>query len=73
MKIKSIELFAIHLPLRDPFIVSYDTYYYMTSIIVKIETDEGIAGYGESVPDEHVTGESFEGTYHVLKEKSHLP
>lgn len=69
MKIKSIELFAIHLPLRDPFIVSYDTYYYMTSIIVKIETDEGIAGYGESVPDEHVTGESFEGTYHVLKEK----
>jgi L-alanine-DL-glutamate epimerase-like enolase superfamily enzyme len=69
VKITSIELHAIHLPLRDPFIVSYDTYDHMPSIIVKIETDEGIAGYGESVPDEHVTGESFEGTYHVLKQK----
>ncbi len=67
MKIKSIQLFAIHLPLKEPFIVSYKTYSYMPSIIVKVTTDEGIVGYGEGVPDEHVTGETWEGTYEIIK------
>ncbi|SNT51423.1 L-alanine-DL-glutamate epimerase [Bacillus sp. OK838] len=67
MKITAIHLYAIHLPLKEPFVVSYHTYKFMPSILVKIETDEGIVGYGEGVADEHVTGETLEGTYQVLK------
>lgn len=67
MKISEIEIYAIHLPLYEPFIVSYASYDYMPSIIVKITTDTGIVGYGEGVADEHVTGESWEGTFAVLK------
>lgn len=67
MKITAIHLYAIHLPLHAPFVISYHTYDYMPSIIVKIETDEGIVGYGEGVADEHVTGESWEGVFHILK------
>lgn len=67
MKITAIHLYAIHLPLHVPFVISYHTYNYMPSIIVKIETDEGITGYGEAVADEHVTGESWEGTFQVIK------
>ncbi|MGF9976516.1 mandelate racemase/muconate lactonizing enzyme family protein [Viridibacillus arvi] len=67
MKITEIEIFAIELPLIEPFIISYDTYPSMPSIIVKMTTDEGIVGFGESVPDEHVTGETWESTYAVLK------
>lgn len=67
MKITAIHLYAIRLPLRDPFIISYGTYYDMPSIIVKIETDEGIVGYGEGVADDHVTGETWESTLQVLK------
>ncbi|MFS0688410.1 dipeptide epimerase [Sporosarcina sp. 179-K 8C2 HS] len=67
MKILEIEIFAIHLPLREPFIISYATYDYMPSIIVKLTTDTGHIGYGEAVADEHVTGESWESTYSVLK------
>lgn len=67
MKITAIHLYAIHLPLHIPFVVSYHTYHNMPSVIVKIETDEGLVGYGEAVPDEHVTGESLEGVYHILK------
>lgn len=67
MKITAIHLYAIHLPLHVPFVVSYHTYDYMPSVIVKIETDEGVVGYGEAVADEHVTGESWEGVYHILK------
>lgn len=67
MKITKIDIYAIHLPLIEPFVISYDTYDTMPSIITKITTDEGIVGYGEAVPDEHVTGETWEGAYMMLK------
>ncbi len=67
MKITEVEIYAIELPLIEPFIISYDTYNTMPSIIVKMTTDEGTIGYGEAVPDEHVTGETWESTYAVLK------
>ena len=67
MKISSVEIYAIELPLIEPFIISYDTYDTMPSIIVKMTTDEGIVGDGEAGPDEHVTGETGESTYMVLK------
>jgi L-alanine-DL-glutamate epimerase-like enolase superfamily enzyme len=67
MKITAIHLYAIHLPLHEPFVVSYHTYNHMPSVIVKMETDEGIVGYGEGVADEHVTGETWEGTFHIIK------
>ncbi|WP_404452113.1 dipeptide epimerase [Virgibacillus necropolis] len=66
MKISEIEIFAIELPLIEPFVISYANYSSMPSIIVKITTDNGLVGYGEGVADEHVTGESFESTFHVL-------
>ena len=42
MKIKEIEIFAIRLPLHEPFVISYATYDDMPSIIVKLTTDTGI-------------------------------
>lgn len=67
MKITAIHLYAIRLPLKEPFVISYHTYQDMPSIIVKLETDKGLIGYGEGVSDEHVTGETWESTFHVLK------
>lgn len=67
MKITQLDIYAIRLPLISPFIVSYHTYPDMPSIIVKITTDEGIVGYGEAVADDHVTGESWESTFALLK------
>src|SRR5690625_1601627 len=67
MKIKEIEIFAIDLPLIEPFIISYDRLDTMHSIIVKITTDKGLIGYGEGVADEHVTGESRESTFQILQ------
>ncbi len=67
MKISEIEIFAIHIPLNEPFVISYASYHYMPSIIVKITTDTGHVGYGEGVADEHVTGESIESVFQVLQ------
>lgn len=67
MEITEIEVFAIRLPLIEPFVISYASYDDMPSIIVKITTDTGHIGYGEGVADEHVTGESWTSTYEVIK------
>ncbi|MED3661114.1 dipeptide epimerase [Ureibacillus sp. FSL K6-8385] len=67
MNIQKIEIFSVDFPLVKPFIVSYGTFPVMPSIIVKLTTSEGFIGWGESVPDEHVTGETIESTFHVLK------
>ncbi|TCI24995.1 dipeptide epimerase [Exiguobacterium sp. SH3S2] len=67
MKLEKIELFAIELPLKVPFIVSYHRYDVMPSVIVKMTTECGLVGYGEAVADEHVTGESLESTISVIR------
>lgn len=67
MKIKQIEVFAINLPLIKPFIISYANYPHISSIIVKLTTECGLVGWGESVPDEHITGETPESTYALIK------
>lgn len=68
MKIEEIDIYAIRLPLKESFSVSYQTYYDMPSIIAKITTDDGLVGFGEGVADEHVTGETWHSTYAILKE-----
>lgn len=66
MNIKSVKVSMIRLPMKQPFSVAYETYYDMPSIIVRIETDHGLVGYGEGVPDQHVTGETVESVYAIL-------
>lgn len=69
MKILSVETFMIYLPLTEPFSISYDSYDFMPSIIVKLTCDNGVIGYGEGVADEHVTGESMEGIFEIINKK----
>ena len=72
MKIIAIEVFAIRLPLKTPFIISYHTYYDMPSIVIKVHTDTGLIGYGEGTPDEHVTSiaqAAVEEGYSMIKLK----
>ena len=66
MKIVSAEIRRINLPLRTPFVIAYNTWTMMPSIIVKLTTDEGLVGWGESVPDEGVTGETIDGVFATL-------
>ncbi|HWO95979.1 MAG TPA: dipeptide epimerase [Bacillus sp. (in: firmicutes)] len=67
MKIAKAELFTLDLPFKVPFAVSYQTYYSMPTIIVKLTTEDGTVGYGEATPDQHVTGETLESTTAVLQ------
>ncbi|WP_019153515.1 mandelate racemase/muconate lactonizing enzyme family protein [Robertmurraya massiliosenegalensis] len=66
MKIISATVYGIHLPFIEPFIISYHTYENMPSVILELRTDDGLVGYGEATPDEHVTGETFDGVISAL-------
>ncbi|MFD2210314.1 mandelate racemase/muconate lactonizing enzyme family protein [Virgibacillus halophilus] len=67
MKITKIDINYIELPLKEPFIISYASYDTMPAVITKVYTDVGIIGFGESIPDEHVTGESVHSVFAALK------
>ncbi|TWT03564.1 mandelate racemase/muconate lactonizing enzyme family protein [Planomicrobium sp. CPCC 101079] len=67
MRITKASLYIVEFPLKEPFIISYASYPTMPAVILKLETDTGITGYGEAVPDEHVTGEHVSGTFEILK------
>lgn len=68
LRITKIHVYAVKLPFRTPFVLAYETYNDMPSIIVKIETDTGIVGFGEGVADQHVTGETWESTFSTISE-----
>jgi L-alanine-DL-glutamate epimerase-like enolase superfamily enzyme len=46
--------------LRNPYTIAYETVTSTTNVLIRIETSNGIAGYGCSAPDMEITGETPE-------------
>lgn len=67
MKITDIKAEKLQLKLNKPIKVSLGVIEQYDTIIVKITTDEGISGVGESSPIEFVTGESVDTVVLVIK------
>ncbi|MBV1757773.1 MAG: dipeptide epimerase [Dethiosulfatibacter sp.] len=67
MKITDIKVEKLPLKLLKPFKVSLGVIEQYDTIIVKIITNEGIYGVGESSPIEFVTGESVDTAIAVIK------
>ncbi|WP_203363855.1 dipeptide epimerase [Bacillus sp. REN10] len=67
MKIKKVDVFAARLPLKEPFIISYLRLDDMPTIFTRVETESGLVGWGEAVPDPIVTGETWESTYQIIQ------
>ena len=66
MRITGVEIIPVRLPLLEPFVVSYGTFPELATVLVRLETDGGLSGWGEGTPDPHVTGETFEGVAATL-------
>jgi L-alanine-DL-glutamate epimerase-like enolase superfamily enzyme len=67
VRITGVEIVPVKLPLLEPFVVSYGTFPDLATVLVRLETDEGLTGWGEGTPDPHVTGETFEGVVATLR------
>ncbi|MBT9134272.1 MAG: N-succinyl-L-Arg/Lys racemase [Firmicutes bacterium] len=68
MKVVAAELRELALPLKQPFVIAYNTWRNMPTLVLSLFTDEGLVGYGESVPDEGVTGETISSTLAMLRD-----
>jgi len=67
MRIKSIEFRKLRIKLSETFKVAFGEINYLDNVLVKITTDDGIAGYGEAAPLVFVTGETVESIFAVLE------
>jgi o-succinylbenzoate synthase len=70
MKIKSIKLSLIKMPLKHPFTTHLGTVNEREAIIVEVEGPEGAQGYGEGVAfsSPWYTEETVKTSWHVLKD-----
>ncbi|MDL2218574.1 dipeptide epimerase [Christensenellaceae bacterium OttesenSCG-928-M15] len=66
MKIANITLKEIRIQLYEPFRVAFGEIDFVENVLVKIETDEGITGYGEAAPMPFVTGETVQSVLAML-------
>lgn len=67
MKITNIDFFRLDMPLAIPYTIAYQTVNKTSNIILKVETDKGITGWGCSAPDKIVTGETAEAVISNIK------
>ncbi|API93186.1 MULTISPECIES: mandelate racemase/muconate lactonizing enzyme family protein [unclassified Virgibacillus] len=67
MKITNVKVDKLKLELIKPITVALGTIEHVESLILKVETDEGISGIGEGAPFEFVTGETLETSLYVAR------
>ncbi len=67
MKITSLECWAVHLPMHEPYTIAYESVEAATNVFVKMNTDKGYTGWGCAAPDMGVTGESEESVMEAFR------
>ena len=60
LKIKDVEIYYFDIDLAEPFTISLGTVTSTNGVLVRILTDKGIVGIGESCPFQPITGETQE-------------
>jgi L-Ala-D/L-Glu epimerase len=63
--ITTISIYKLSVPLKQPFVISLGPQYDADNVIVKIETAEGLTGWGECSPYMSINGESMDTCYIV--------
>ena len=59
MKIKSIHTHILRAPLKTPFVTALRRVEALEDLVVIIECDNGLVGYGEGAPTPQITGETI--------------
>lgn len=59
MRLRSISLIPIRIPLKEPFIISLGPLTHAENVFVRMETIDGIVGWGEASPFRTIHGESI--------------
>ncbi len=65
-RVASAEVFEMDLPFRQPFRHAAARRLSSAGVLVRLVTDTGHVGYGETLPRKYVTGEEMGGTFDLL-------
>ncbi len=68
MKITNISYERLDLKLSQPYTIAYETVSEVVNFVLKLETDQGLIGYGCAVPDPIVTRETSEQVETFIKD-----
>jgi len=68
MRIDRITIHRYEIPLEEPFVTALKPIPELERVLVEVETDDGIVGYGEGAPAYEVTGETQRSTAAVLED-----
>ena len=63
MIISRIEIYQCSIKLKEPFVISLGSLSHAENIVIIIQTDEGIYGFGECSPFRTIHGESMESAF----------
>jgi L-alanine-DL-glutamate epimerase-like enolase superfamily enzyme len=67
LKIKDVEIYYFDIALVEPFTISLGTVYSSNGVLIRVLTDSGIIGIGESSPFQPITGETQQTNVEVAK------
>ncbi len=68
MRLKQIEFFRLQIPLCMPIKHHLAEHTFSENLVVKVVTDSGVAGYGEGVARQYVTGETTDASLSFLRD-----
>ncbi len=68
MKITTCEIWPVTMPLAEPYTIAYETIATTTNIFLRLETDQGLIGFGCAAPDFQVTGETPASVLRVCRD-----
>jgi len=68
MRITRIEVWPVSMRLTEPYRIAYETGEAATNVILRLETNTGVCGYGAAAPDEQITGETPDSVLRSIEE-----
>ncbi len=66
MRIKRVEAWPVTLPLAEPYSIAYEEVVSVRNVFLRLDTENGLTGWGCAAPDPEVTGETADQALHLL-------
>jgi L-alanine-DL-glutamate epimerase-like enolase superfamily enzyme len=68
ISVSAVRAYRVEVALEEAYQLAYATFETIGNLVVRVETESGLVGWGSASPDPHVTGESVEGNLDALRE-----